>query len=168
MQTLPVRLHTDPDGFFDQADGLLLRDIFDHLQINRSAREDHPLGMQLFLFGKALIFGAQFAAKLFRVIDKHVRLRLAELLSQLAQEIREAAKPFIISLIDHTSMLLHIVNFDLLAACPCAFANIISGISKKLNSDAFDGVFAGCVPHVTAGMKREAVQISSGFVASVG
>lgn len=56
----------------------------------------------------------------------------------------------------------------LFAAMRPSVGHIISGISKKVNSDAFDGVFAGCVPHVTAGMKREAVQISSGFVASVG
>ena len=82
-QTLSVRLHTDPDGFLHQADGFFLRDVFDHLQIDRSAREDHPFGMQLFLFGKALIFAAQFVAECYRVIDQNIRLLPAKFLSQL-------------------------------------------------------------------------------------
>ena len=104
MQTLPVRLHADPDGFFDQADGFLLRDISDHLQIDRRPREDHPFGMELLLFRQALISVTQFVAEAHRVLHQSIRLFLAELPSQLPQEIRETAQLFIVSLIDPVLM----------------------------------------------------------------
>lgn len=64
--------------------------------------------MYLFLGEKPIIFFAQFVAKLYRVIDKSIGLLLAELFSQLAKEIREAAELFIISFADNNSVLLRV------------------------------------------------------------
>ena len=55
MQAFPIRLYADPDGFFYQADGFFTGNILNHLQVNGHPREDHPLGMDLFLFGEITI-----------------------------------------------------------------------------------------------------------------
>ena len=103
MQALSIRLYAYSYGFFYQAYGFLARDIFDHLQIDRRPREDHPFGVQFFLLRKLFIFVAQFVAEVCCIIDESVGLLLAEFASQLTQEIREAAELFIIFFIDHTA-----------------------------------------------------------------
>ena len=55
MQAFPIRLYADPDGFFYQADGFFMGNILNHLQVNGRPREDHPLGMDLSLFGEITI-----------------------------------------------------------------------------------------------------------------
>ncbi|PWL75925.1 MAG: hypothetical protein DBY22_02920 [Clostridiales bacterium] len=57
--------------------------------------------MQLFFLGQIFILVTQLVAKLHCVIDQNIRLLLAELLSQLTQEIRKSTELFIISFIDH-------------------------------------------------------------------
>lgn len=108
VQSFSVRLHASPYGVFYQRYGFLARNISYHLLIDSRPREDHPFGMYLFLGEKPIIFFAQFVAKLYRVIDKSIGLLLAELFSQLAKEIREAAELFIISFADNNSVLLRV------------------------------------------------------------
>lgn len=45
MQAFPVRLYAYSYGFFYQAYGLFVGDVFDHLKINSRPREDHLFGM---------------------------------------------------------------------------------------------------------------------------
>ena len=56
MQSLAIRLYTYSYGFLYQSYGLFAWDIFNHLQIDSRPRENHPFGMQFFLFGKLSIF----------------------------------------------------------------------------------------------------------------
>lgn len=58
MQAFPIRLHAYSHRFLYQTYGFLTWDIPNHLQINRRAWEDHPLGMYLFLLGKLLVLVA--------------------------------------------------------------------------------------------------------------
>lgn len=101
MQAFPVRLYAYSYGSFYQAYGLFAGDVFDHFKINSRPREDHLFGMQLFFLGQIFILVTQLVAKLHCVIDQNIRLLLAELLSQLTQEIRKSTELFIISFIDH-------------------------------------------------------------------
>ena len=101
VQAVPIRPYAYSYGFFYQAYGLFAGDVLDHLKINSRPREDHLFGMQLFFLGQIFILVTQLVAKLHCVIDQNIRLLLAELLSQLTQEIRKSTELFIISFIDH-------------------------------------------------------------------
>lgn len=113
MQTVSIRLYAYSYGSFYQAYGLFAGNVFDHLQINSRPREDYLFGMQLFFLGQIFVFVTQFVAKLHRVIDQNIRLLIAELLSQLTQEIRKSTELFIISFIDHILCSPAFASFDL-------------------------------------------------------
>ncbi len=53
MQAFPIRLYTDSYGLFYQGDSFFTRDIFDHLKIYSRPRENHTVGVYLFLFWEA-------------------------------------------------------------------------------------------------------------------